>query len=218
MKHIQTIDGKIQFEGATTPNSAMNFIGRYPWDKISRTEVDYVAVEEIGRNTRRVFGFGYSGLPNEILPLLRFLYFRIALRAACFCSPSPDWRARLVLSAAEELRRFPEKAKTPLSLLCSCTKKEEFQGLAELLSANIEIAQAPILLEPGIIPDWKFSVVPGNNLIAMMLTSGISEQETIEHAIRFVAKDYQKNEDIAYAALELHREGACSFDEALAMA
>ncbi len=218
MKFIDTIDSKVNAERPTTTNAALDFLWKYPWGRIGRVDLDHVVVEEVGRNTRRVFGFGYSGSPSEILPLLRFLYLRTAFQAACFCSPAPDWRERVVLSAIEELRRFPEKARVPLSVLCSCTQREEFQEFALLLSANVEISPTPILLEPGVIPDWKYSVVPGNKLIAMMLTSGISEKETMERAIRFVAEDYSKNEDNVFAAIELHREGVCGFDEALTMA
>lgn len=219
MKYIGTINGEIKWEVPITTSKAMNFLMKYPWERIGKVDQNHVVVEEVGRNTHQVFGFGYSGSPSEILPLLRFLYIRTALRTACFCSSSPDWREREVLSVAKELGRFPEKAKAPLSVLCSCTQQEEFRELAELLSANIEISPTPILLGQGVIPDWKFSVAGGNEpIIAMMLTYGISQKETIERGIQFVAKDYWKNDDHVIAALELHQEGACSFDEALAMA
>lgn len=218
MQFIHTYDGKVTATGSSSTSRALDFITRYPWIRIGDINSGYVVVEEVGRNTRRVSGFGYSGSPDEILPLLQYLYYVEALGASCFCAPAPDWKELVVLMAAEALRRFPETVKMPLPVLCSCVRREEFRGLADLLSAKMDVAKVPILLGPGIIPDWNFSVFPGfSKLIAMMLIAGIMDKATMERVIRLVAADYSKNEDNVFAALSLCREGACSFDEAIVL-
>jgi len=219
MKGIHTLDGVIQAEFPSSRSGALRFLAKYPWRRISEISPDHVVVEEIGRNTGRVFGFRYEGTSAEMQPVLSFLYLFQVLRGACFCAPSPDWREKILLEAVEEAQRFPEDARVPLAIACSCIKDKEFENLAKVFSANISTVPNPVLLEPGVLPDFPYPILTLFRAeIAMMLISGVSAKEDIlvgiQAAVRFEEK--KEPEDLL-AAAELSRDGLCSFGEALAL-
>ena len=219
MKGMYTLDGVSSAEFPSSQSNALAFLAEYPWRRISEIDHHHVVVEEIGRNTGRVFGFRYEGTPDEIRPLLRFLYVFQALQAACFCTCSPDWREKVVSETVEKLRRFPKDASVPLAVACSCIKKKEFEDLAQVFSKHVPIVTNPILLEPGILPDYHWSVLPIFGAeIAMMLTSGISAREDIVAGIHAASHwKKKKGPKDLLAAAELSRDGLCSFVEALAL-
>ena len=217
MKGSQTIDGEVVAEYPSSHIAALRFLSSYPWGRVAVVDHSKIVVEEVGRNTGRIFGFVDEGTSDEILPLAKFLYLFIALRAACFCTPCPDWRKRLLLESIEQLKVFPKEARVPIPIICPCIQNKEFEDLTQIFSENIDIVPNPILLEPGVIPDHHYALINSvNSEIALMLISGISNKEDIVSGLKATLTRSIKTEDL-WAAAKLSQEGLCSFKEALAL-
>lgn len=204
--------------GYENPTRAISFLAEYPWQRITEASETFVVVEEIGRNTGAIFGWRFEGTPEEIQPVNQFLYLRVAIGAACYCSLAPDHREKQAAETAERLQRFPENARIPLSFICSCFQKPEFTELVRAFTIQIPTSESPTLLGyiTSSFSDHEWPVAGFANTIAAMLVAGISTPEDIVAGVKAATAypDRKRTEDL-WAAAEFSREGLCSFQEAL---
>ena len=214
-------------EYTSTAERSLHFImfyGSYSGVKVVGATPTSITLEEIGRNTGSIFSWKFEGSAAEILPLIKFAYLSKDLEAACFHSPSPEWQERMIKETAEALAIFPAEARIPLPILCVCTAEPKFKDLLELLRAAISVSPTPILLENDPFQDdWDWLLSSSTQQIAMMLAVGITGEEEILAGLQSIAhgkgfEDGRKKDENLFAAIQLHREGACSFREALALA